>query len=54
MMPVLPLLMRTAGLSISELGVVTSAGAIARLVLNVPATVFAERVGRRPLLVHPV
>jgi MFS family permease len=48
---VLPVLARTAGLSASELGLVTGASAFARILSNVPAAMLAERVGRRPLLV---
>ena len=51
MVPILPILARSAGLSVSELGVVASATSIARLCMNVPASMFAERFGRRPLLV---
>ena len=47
----LPVLARTAGLSASELGLVTGASAFARILSNVPAAMLAERVGRRPLLV---
>ena len=51
MMPVLPVMARAAGMSASELGLVTGASALARVVTNVPAANFAERVGRKPLLV---
>ena len=50
-MPVLPVMARAAGMSASELGLVTGASALARVVTNVPAAQFAERVGRKPLLV---
>ena len=51
-LPVLPVLARTAGLTATELGVVTAAAAAARIVSNVPAAHFAERFGRRPLLIY--
>ena len=50
-MPVLPVMARAAGLSASELGLVTGASAFARIITNVPAAKFAESYGRKPLLV---
>mmetsp|Transcript_14609 Transcript_14609/g.31784 ORF Transcript_14609/g.31784 Transcript_14609/m.31784 type:complete len:603 (-) Transcript_14609:418-2226(-) len=50
MVPVLPFLARAAGLSTSELGMVTAASALARIVSNVPAALAAEKFGRRPML----
>ena len=49
--PVLPQLARSLELSTSDLGLVSSATALARLLMNAPATALAERVGRRPLLI---
>lgn len=49
--PILPILARSAGFSTSELGMVNAAGSLAGLVSNVPATLSAERFGRRPMLI---
>jgi len=49
--PVLPQLARSLELSAADVGLLTACTALARLVCNVPAAIFAERVGRRPLLI---
>ena len=49
--PVLPQLARSLELTAADLGFVSSSSALARLLCNVPASVIAERIGRRPLLV---
>lgn len=49
--PVLPLLARSLQLNAADIGLLTSVTALARLVCNLPASMFAERVGRRPLLI---
>ena len=49
--PVLPQLARSLDLSAADVGLLTASTALARLVCNVPAAVFADRVGRRPLLI---
>jgi predicted MFS family arabinose efflux permease len=49
--PVLPQLARSLELSAADVGLLTACTALARLVSNVPAAIFAERVGRRPLLI---
>lgn len=51
LLPVLPVLARSLGLSALELGLVNSASSLARILCNVPAAALAERFGRRPLLV---
>ena len=42
---------RSLDLSAADVGILTSATALARLICNYPASLFAERVGRRPLLI---
>ena len=49
--PVLPQLARSLELSAADVGLLTACTALARLACNVPAALFAERVGRRPLLI---
>lgn len=49
--PVLPQLARSMSLTAADIGLLTSTTALARLVCNLPASSFAERVGRRPLLI---
>ncbi len=49
--PVLPLFARSFGVSAAAVGLTLSAFAVARLVVNVPAGVAADRWGRRLLLV---
>ena len=49
--PVLPQLARSLDLSTTDLGMVSSATAFARLLTNAPAMSMAERIGRRPLLI---
>ena len=44
-------LARSLDLSAADVGILTSATALARLICNYPASLFAERVGRRPLLI---
>jgi len=51
MAPCMPLLARELGLSHSQLGMVTSASALARIMLNIPFATLAEQVGRRPFLI---
>lgn len=51
MAPCMPLLARDLGLSHSQLGMVTSASALARIALNIPFATLAEQVGRRPFLI---
>lgn len=49
--PVLPLFARELGVGTASIGLTLSAFALARLVLNVPLGVAADRWGRKPLLV---
>lgn len=49
--PVLPQLARSLELNAADIGLLTSVTALVRLVCNLPASMFAERVGRRPLLI---
>jgi MFS transporter, DHA1 family, multidrug resistance protein len=49
--PVLPLYAADFGVSLTMIGVVLSAFALARMVLNTPLGLVADRKGRRPLLV---
>jgi len=49
--PVLPQLARSIELSTADLGYVSAATSLSRMVCNVPAAMAAERVGRRPLLI---
>ena len=49
--PVLPLIAENLGASAAQLGMSLSAFAAARLVLNVPLGIVADRYGRRVLLV---
>jgi len=51
MTPVLPMFATSMGASATELGLCLSAFGVARLLLNVPVGLAAERWGRRPLLV---
>ena len=50
-MPTIPLIARQLGCSTADIGFITSASAVSRLVCNMPCAWLAERVGRRPLLV---
>ena len=49
--PVLPLYAADFGVSLTMIGVVLSAFALARMILNTPLGLLADRRGRRPLLV---
>ena len=49
--PVLPLLARSLELSTADLGFVSAATALARLVTNAPAMRAAQHFGRRPMLI---
>ena len=49
--PVLPMLAQDFGASATEIGVVMSAFAAGRLVFNLPCGWFADRYGRRPLMI---
>lgn len=49
--PVLPQLARSLSLTTADLGMVSAATSLARIVCNVPAAMAAQRVGRRPLLI---
>lgn len=51
MLSVQTLFGRSLGLTASELGYMTAANALARVVFSVPAANLAERFGRRPLLI---
>ena len=50
--PALPAFATQFGASFSEVGACLSAFALARLVLNVPSGTFADKKGRRPLLIY--
>ena len=50
--PALPAFATEFGASFSEVGACLSAFALARLVLNVPSGTFADKKGRRPLLIY--
>jgi hypothetical protein len=50
-MPTIPLIAREIGCSTADIGFITSASAISRLVCNMPCAWLAEKVGRRPLLI---
>ena len=49
--PVLPQLARDLGLSAADLGFVSASNSLARLLTNMPFSMLAERIGRRPLLI---
>jgi hypothetical protein len=50
-MPTIPLIARQLGCSTADIGFITSASALSRLICNMPCAWLAEKVGRRPLLV---
>ena len=50
-MPTIPLLGRELGFTTAEVGFVTSAAAMSRLLCNIPMAWLCEKVGRRPLLI---
>ena len=50
-MPTIPLIAREIGCSTADIGFITSASALSRLVCNMPCAWLAEKVGRRPLLI---
>jgi len=55
MQPILPLLARSYGLAEGQLGLVTGMTPFIRLLVNVPATNLAQKIGRRPLtIVGPI
>eukprot|EP00873_Tetraselmis_striata_P024724 jgi/Tetstr1/444988/TSEL_032797.t1 len=49
--PVLPIFAKEFDVSMAAVGTTVSAFAIARLLLNLPSGIVADRIGRRPLLV---
>ena len=49
--PILPLFARSFGVSTAVVGLTITVFALARLVLNLPAGAWADRSGRRPLLI---
>mmetsp|Transcript_7489 Transcript_7489/g.21172 ORF Transcript_7489/g.21172 Transcript_7489/m.21172 type:complete len:598 (-) Transcript_7489:525-2318(-) len=49
--PVLPVFAKDFGVSAAAIGATVSAFALARLVLNLPSGVVADKIGRRPLLI---
>lgn len=50
-MPTIPLIAREIGCSTADIGFITSASAISRLLCNLPCAWLAEKIGRRPLLI---